>query len=93
MEQGATPRDAAACRKARQGRIHPIQVQRASLAVLKTSHYDVSKGGGDFKLPNLPPERYTITAWREDYGAQTAEVTITGDESKEFNFIFKVKAY
>ena len=62
-------------------------------AVLKTNHYDVSKGGGDFKLPNLPPGKYTITAWHESYGTQTADVTITGNETKEVNFTFKAKAY
>ncbi len=62
-------------------------------AVLKTNHYDVSKGGGDFKLPNLPPGKYTITAWHEDYGTQTADVTITGNETKDVNFTFKAKAY
>jgi len=62
-------------------------------AVLKTNHYDVSKDGGDFKLPNLPPGKYTITAWHESYGTQTADVTITGNETKEVNFTFKAKAY
>jgi hypothetical protein len=62
-------------------------------AVLKTNHYDVSSGAGDFKLPDLPPGKYTITAWQEDYGTQTADVTITGNESKEVNFTFKAKAY
>ena len=62
-------------------------------AVLKTNNYDVSKGGGDFKLPNLPPGKYTITAWHEDYGTQTADVTITGNETKDVNFTFKAKAY
>ena len=61
--------------------------------MLNTNHYDVSKGGGEFKLPNLPPGKYTITAWHEDYGTQTAEVTITGNETKDVNFTFKAKAY
>jgi hypothetical protein len=71
--------------------IHPWM--HGEFAVLTTNHYDVSKGGGDFKLPNLPPGKYTITAWQEDYGTQTADVTITGNESKEVNFTFKAKAY
>jgi hypothetical protein len=71
--------------------VHPWM--HGYFAVLKTSHYDVSKGGGDFKLPNLPPGKYTITAWHEDYGTQTADVTITGNETKEQNFTFKAKAY
>lgn len=61
--------------------------------VLRTNHYDISKGAGDFKLSDLPPGRYTITAWQEDYGTQTADVTITGNETKEVNFSFEAKAY
>lgn len=71
--------------------IHPWM--HGYFAVLKTSHFDVSKGGGAFKLPNLPAGKYTITAWQEDYGTQTADVTITGSETKEVNFTFKAKAY
>jgi plastocyanin len=63
------------------------------LAVLNTSHYDVSKDDGTFKLPNLPPGKYTITAWQESYGTQTADVTISGNETKVVNFTFKAKAY
>ena len=62
-------------------------------AVLNTSHYDLTKEDGGFKLPNLPPGKYTITAWQEAYGTQTADVTITGDETKEVNFTFKAKAH
>jgi hypothetical protein len=71
--------------------VHPWM--HGAFAVLSTNHYDVSKGGGDFKLPNLPPGKYTITAWHEDYGTQTADITITGNETKEQNFTFKAKAY
>jgi Carboxypeptidase regulatory-like domain len=71
--------------------IHPWM--HGWFVVLKTSHYDLSKGAGDFTLPNLPPGKYTITAWHEDYGTQTADVTITGNETKDVNFAFKAKAY
>jgi hypothetical protein len=67
--------------------VHPWM--HGYFAVLKTSHYDVSKGGGNFKLPNLPPGKYTLTAWHEEYGTQTADVTITGNETKNVNFTFK----
>lgn len=71
--------------------VHPWM--RGYFAVLKTSHYDVSKDDGGFKLPNLPPGKYTISAWHEDYGTQTSEVTITGNETKDVTFTFKAKAY
>jgi len=71
--------------------VHPWM--HGYFAVLNTSHFDISKGGGDFKLPNLPPGKYTVTAWHEDYGTQTADITISGSENKEVNFSFKAKAY
>jgi plastocyanin len=71
--------------------IHPWM--HGYFAVLNTSHYDISKDGGGFKLPDLPPGKYTITAWHEEYGTQTADVTITGSETKEVNFTFKAKPY
>jgi Carboxypeptidase regulatory-like domain len=71
--------------------IHPWM--HGNFVVLKTSHYDVSKGSGGFKLPDLPPGKYTLTAWHEQYGTETADVTITGKETKEINFTFKAKTY
>ena len=67
--------------------VHPWM--RGYVAVLKTSHFDITKSGGEFKLPDLPPGRYTITAWHEAYGTQTADVTVSGDETKDVNFVFK----
>src|SRR6266850_854234 len=60
--------------------IHPWM--HGYFAVLGTSHYAVSDGSGEFKLPNLPPGKYTLTAWHESYGTQTQEVTISGNETK-----------
>ena len=71
--------------------IHPWM--HGYFAVLSTSHYAVSDGNGDFKLPNLPPGKYTLTAWHESYGTQTQEVTIAGSETKTVNFAFTAKPY
>jgi plastocyanin len=71
--------------------IHPWM--HGNFAVLKNSHYAVTAGGGSFTLPNLPPGKYTITAWHESYGDQTQEVTISGSETKSVNFVFKAKPY
>ena len=62
-------------------------------AVLKTSHYSVSGPDGGFKLPNLAPGRYTVSAWQESYGTQTQEVTIGAGETKTINFVFQAKPY
>ena len=71
--------------------VHPWM--HGYFAVLKTSHYAVSGPDGTFKLPDLPPGKYTLTAWQEDYGTQTADVTISGNESKTVDFSFKAKPY
>jgi plastocyanin len=71
--------------------IHPWM--SGEFVVLKNSHYAVSSGDGGFSLPNLPPGKYTVTAWHESYGEQTMEVTIAGTETKTVNFVFKAKPY
>jgi hypothetical protein len=71
--------------------IHPWM--HGNFAVLKNSHYAVTQGEGSFTLPNLPPGKYSITAWHESYGDQMQEVTISGSETKSVNFVFKAKPY
>ena len=69
--------------------VHPWM--HGTLAVMSNSHYAVTGAGGSFSLPNLPPGKYTITAWHESYGQQSQEVTISGSETKTINFVFKAK--
>ena len=64
-----------------------------TFAVLKTSHFAVTGEDGSFKLPDLPPGKYTVTAWHETYGTKSQEVTITGQESKAVDFSFKARPY
>jgi hypothetical protein len=64
-----------------------------TFAVMKTSHFAVSGENGGFTLPNLPPGKYTVSAWHESYGEQTQEVTIAGSEMKTISFVFKAKPY
>jgi Carboxypeptidase regulatory-like domain len=71
--------------------IHPWM--HGNFAVLKNSHYAVSNETGAFSLANLPPGKYTITAWQESYGEQSQEVTISGSETKTITFVFKAKPY
>ena len=66
---------------------------RGYFAVLKNSHYAVTGSDGGFKLANLAPGKYTVTAWHESYGDQSQEVTISGSETQTVNFAFKVKEY
>lgn len=71
--------------------IHPWM--HGTFAVLKNSHYSISGANGGFTLPNLPPGKYTVTAWHESYGDQSQDVTITGSETKAVSFNFKAKPY
>jgi plastocyanin len=71
--------------------IHPWM--HGNFAVLKNSHYSVSNESGAFSIANLPPGKYTISAWQESYGEQTQDVTITGSETKTITFTFKAKPY
>jgi plastocyanin len=71
--------------------IHPWM--HGWFAVLKTNHYSVSGADGSFTLPNLPPGKYTVTAWHEPDGVQTKDITITGNETKSLDFSFVLKPY
>jgi plastocyanin len=71
--------------------VHPWM--HGTFAVLKNSHYAVTGDGGGFSLGNLPPGKYTITAWHESYGEQAQDVTISGSETKTVTFTFKAKPY
>jgi hypothetical protein len=71
--------------------VHPWM--HGTFAVLKNSHFAVTGDGGGFSLANLPPGKYTITAWHESYGDQSQDVTISGTESQTVNFLFKAKPY
>ena len=61
----------------------------AYVAVLNHPYFMVTDKDGKFDLPNLPPGTYTLEAWHEKLGTQTATVTIGAKESKDVTFTFK----
>jgi hypothetical protein len=65
----------------------------AYFVVLKTSHFSVTGQDGRFALPNLPPGKYTITAWHETFGTQSQEITIMDGQSLTVDFVFQAKSY
>ncbi len=71
--------------------VHPWM--HGYLVVLKNSHYAFTENKGSFALPNLPPGKYTVTAWQEGFGEQSQEVTISGSETKAIHFVLKSKAH
>jgi plastocyanin len=64
----------------------------AYVGVMSHPYFAVTDKDGKFDLPNLPPGTYTIEAWHEKLGAQTASVTIGAKESKDVTFTFKAAA-
>jgi plastocyanin len=71
--------------------IHPWM--HGYFVVLNTSHYSITAEDGAFSLKGLPAGKYTVTAWHEQYGAQTQDVTIGAGETKNVNFTFKALPY
>jgi hypothetical protein len=60
--------------------------------VLKTSHYGTTGADGTYTIKDVPPGKYTLTAWQEHMGTQTQEVTVSGGAATA-NFTFKAMPY
>ena len=60
----------------------------AYLGVRPDPFFAVSGQDGSFKIEGLPPGTYTIEAWHEKFGTQTATVTIAATETKTANITF-----
>lgn len=71
--------------------IHPWM--HGYFVVLNTSHFSVTEQDGGFSLKGLPAGKYTVTAWQEQYGTQSQDVTVGAGESKAINFTFKALPY
>lgn len=64
---------------------------KAFAGVRPDPFFAVSGEDGSFTIKDLPPGTYTIEAWHEKFGTQTATVTIAGTESKTANITFAAK--
>jgi hypothetical protein len=64
---------------------------KAYLGVRPDPFYAVTGPDGSFSIKGLPPGTYTIEAWHERFGTQTATVTVTGTGSKTANLTFAAR--
>jgi hypothetical protein len=70
--------------------LHPWM--QGYFAVLRTPYFSVTGDDGSFVLADLPPGRYTITAWHETLGTQSREIEINmSGEPQTLNFTFPAK--
>ena len=53
--------------------------------------YATTDGNGNYTIENVPPGNYTVTAWQETYGTQTAKVTVAAGAPAKADFTFKAK--
>ena len=53
--------------------------------------YATTDGKGSYTMENVPAGSYTVTAWQEDLGTQTAQVTVAGGSAAKADFTFKAK--
>jgi plastocyanin len=63
----------------------------AYIGVFNHPFFAVTGDDGSFDLKNLPPGTYTIEAWHEKYGTQTANVTVDATGKKTVDFKFAAK--
>jgi Carboxypeptidase regulatory-like domain len=68
--------------------IHPWM--HGWFAVVK-GPYAVSDENGSYTIKNVPAGSYTVTAWQEDLGTQTAQVTVAAGQAGKADFMFKAK--
>ena len=62
---------------------------KSYIGVVAHPYYAVTAAAGTFELPNLPPGTYTLTAWHEKFGTQTAQVTLAPSGAATAEFTFK----
>jgi len=68
--------------------IHPWM--HGWFAVVK-GPYATTDENGSYTIKNVPAGSYTVTAWQEDLGTQTAKVTVAAGGAAKADFTFKAK--
>jgi len=66
---------------------HPWE--KAYISVFTHPFFAVTARDGSYEISGIPPGQYTIAAWHERFGEQTAEISIGTRERKTLDFAFK----
>jgi hypothetical protein len=53
--------------------------------------YATTDENGSYTIKNVPAGSYTVTAWQEEYGTQTAKVNVAAGQAAKADFTFKAK--
>lgn len=69
--------------------VHPWM--GAYVAVLDHPYYAISDSRGEYKLPALPPGKYTLEVWHEVLGTQTKEIEVMSNAAPQVSFTFEEK--
>ena len=71
--------------------VHPWM--QSYIGVMTHPFFSVSGEGGKFEIAGLPAGTYTIEAWHESkrLGTMTEEITVADGESRNLDFMFKIK--
>jgi plastocyanin len=67
--------------------VHPWM--RGYVVYNKSDLFAVSGADGTFEIKNVPPGKYTVEAWHEKLGTQTAEVTVEEGKPADPKLSFK----
>jgi len=62
---------------------------RAYISVFRHPFFAVTNQSGGFSIKNLPPGKYTVSAWHEKLGTLSQNVVVAAGEAKTLQFAFK----
>ncbi len=61
------------------------------MVVVVKGPYATTDESGNYTINGVPPGNYTVTAWQEKYGTQTAKVTVAAGAPGKADFKFTAK--